>query len=47
MTSSPDSSDVAVQSDLPEDARQWSAKLRHAAVSALPPGRLLPDRQPA
>jgi len=47
MTSSPDSSDVAVQSDLPEDARQWSAKLRRGAVSALPPGRLLPDRQPA
>ncbi len=37
--------DVAV--DLPEDAGQWTAKLRHAAVEALPPHRLMPDRQPA
>jgi ubiquinol-cytochrome c reductase cytochrome b subunit len=33
--------------DLPEDASQWSAKLRRAAVEALPPERLMPDRQPA
>lgn len=33
--------------DLPEDADQWTAKLRHAAVEALPPQRLMPDRQPA
>ena len=33
--------------DRPEDADQWSAKLRSAAVEALPPDRLLPDRQPA
>jgi quinol-cytochrome oxidoreductase complex cytochrome b subunit len=33
--------------DLPEDADQWTAKLRHAAVEALPPERLMPDRQPA
>jgi len=33
--------------DRPEDADQWTAKLRHAAVEALPPERLLPDRQPA
>ncbi len=33
--------------DRPEDADQWTAKLRHAAVEALPPQRLLPDRQPA
>ena len=32
---------------LPEDAGQWTAKLRNAATGSLPPGRLLPDRQPA
>jgi len=31
----------------PEDAGQWTAKLRGTAVEALPPERLLPDRQPA
>jgi ubiquinol-cytochrome c reductase cytochrome b subunit len=31
----------------PEDAHQLSAKLRTAAVEALPPDRLMPDRQPA
>jgi ubiquinol-cytochrome c reductase cytochrome b subunit len=40
-------SSESVAADLPEDADQWSAKLRHAAVEALPPQRLLPDRQPA
>lgn len=29
------------------EARQWTARTRRAAVSALPPERLLPDRQPA
>ena len=38
---------LAAQADLPEDAGQWSARLRHAGVAAFPPGRLLPDRQPA
>ncbi|MGP8162245.1 MAG: cytochrome b N-terminal domain-containing protein [Acidimicrobiales bacterium] len=38
---------LAAQADLPEDAAQWSARLRRAGVSAFPPGRLLPDRQPA
>ena len=33
--------------DRPEDAGQWSAKLRRNAVEALPPQRLMPDRQPA
>jgi quinol-cytochrome oxidoreductase complex cytochrome b subunit len=33
--------------DLPEDAGQWTAKVRRAAVESLPPQRLLPDRQPA
>src|ERR1700722_2297726 len=28
-------------------ARQWTARTRHAAESAFPPERLLPDRQPA
>lgn len=32
---------------LPEDADQWTAKLRGAAIEALPPERLMPDRQPA
>jgi hypothetical protein len=31
----------------PEDAGMWTARLRTAAVRALPPGKLLPDRQPA
>ena len=31
----------------PEDAGQWTAKLRGAAVTTFPPERLLPDRQPA
>ena len=29
------------------ESRQWTARTRRAAVSALPPERLLPDRQPA
>jgi len=33
--------------DRPEDAAQWSARLRHSAVDALPPERLMPDRQPS
>jgi quinol-cytochrome oxidoreductase complex cytochrome b subunit len=28
-------------------SRQWTARVRRAAVSAFPPDRLLPDRQPA
>jgi hypothetical protein len=36
-----------VAAGLPEDAGQWSAKLRRSAVGALPPERLMPDRQPA
>ncbi len=31
----------------PEDDRMWTARLRRRAVRALPPGKLLPDRQPA
>ncbi len=33
--------------DRPEDAGQWTARLRGVAVEAFPPDRLLPDRQPA
>ena len=32
---------------LPQDAGQWTAKLRRSAVEAFPPDRLMPDRQPA
>ncbi|HMD46161.1 MAG TPA: cytochrome b N-terminal domain-containing protein [Acidimicrobiales bacterium] len=32
---------------LPGDEHQWSAHVRMATVDALPPDRLLPDRQPA
>jgi hypothetical protein len=30
-----------------EDTRMWTARVRRAAVRLLPPGKLLPDRQPA
>jgi Cytochrome b(N-terminal)/b6/petB len=30
-----------------EDADMWSSRLRRRALSLLPPGKLLPDRQPA
>jgi hypothetical protein len=30
-----------------EDARMWTARVRNRALKALPPGKLLPDRQPA
>jgi hypothetical protein len=31
----------------PEDARMWTARVRRRALAVLPPGKLLPDRQPA
>jgi Cytochrome b(N-terminal)/b6/petB len=31
----------------PEDARMWTARVRRRALTLLPPGKLLPDRQPA
>ena len=34
-------------SPAPGDERMWSARLRGAAMRALPPGKLLPDRQPS
>jgi|HubBroStandDraft_1064217.scaffolds.fasta_scaffold01776_2 hypothetical protein len=33
--------------DEDEDAGMWTARVRRAALRALPPGKLLPDRQPA
>ena len=32
---------------LPGDDAQWSAKVRDLAVAAIPPDRMMPDRQPA
>ena len=43
----PDQADLDKAADRPEDADQWTAKIRTAAVEALPPQRMLPDRQPA
>jgi quinol-cytochrome oxidoreductase complex cytochrome b subunit len=40
-------SPASVAEEQPEDAGQLTAKLRRAAVDALPPQRLMPDRQPA
>jgi ubiquinol-cytochrome c reductase cytochrome b subunit len=31
----------------PRDAKMWTARVRRRTVAALPPDRLLPDRQPA
>ncbi len=31
----------------PGDERMWTARVRRRALTALPPGKLLPDRQPA
>src|SRR5665213_930068 len=46
-TERPDQADLDKAADRPEDADQWTAKIRTAAVDALPPQKLLPDRQPA
>ncbi len=46
MTTSAEISTDATET-LPEDGDQLTAKLRNAAVAALPPERLMPDRQPA
>jgi ubiquinol-cytochrome c reductase cytochrome b subunit len=32
---------------VPADSSQWTAKLRESMVKALPPERMMPDRQPA
>ncbi|HEX7443037.1 MAG TPA: cytochrome b N-terminal domain-containing protein, partial [Acidimicrobiales bacterium] len=46
-TERPDQADLDKAAGRPEDADQWTAKIRTAAVEALPPQKLLPDRQPA
>jgi hypothetical protein len=35
------------QPDSSPDARMWTARARRRALALLPPGKLLPDRQPA
>jgi len=42
----PDGASSAAEPD-PEDARMWTARVRRRALAVLPPGKLLPDRQPA
>ena len=46
----PDPVPEPVQPEAPADdpdARMWTARVRRRAVALLPPGKLLPDRQPA
>jgi Cytochrome b(N-terminal)/b6/petB len=43
--SAPGGGQAAAAAD--EDARMWTARLRRRALAVLPPGKLLPDRQPA
>jgi ubiquinol-cytochrome c reductase cytochrome b subunit len=45
MTVDMDQVNSAPTSDV--DAKQWTAKARRAALTAFPPDRLLPDRQPS
>ena len=40
-------STATVPSDEPDTSRMWTARIRNRAVSALPPEKLLPDRQPS
>jgi ubiquinol-cytochrome c reductase cytochrome b subunit len=42
-----DRNDVEAGVGLPEDADQWTARIRGFLVRKLPPGRLIPDRQPS
>ena len=42
----PDLADAAASGD-EADARMWTARVRRRALTLLPPGKLLPDRQPA
>ncbi len=39
--------ETPARASTPEESRQWTARMRHAAESAFPPDQLLPDRQPA
>ena len=38
---------AALESADDDTARMWTARVRRRALKALPPGKLLPDRQPA
>ena len=42
-----DRNNVEAGIGLPEDADQWTAKIRGFLMRTLPPGRLIPDRQPS
>ncbi len=46
-SSGEDSAPEATAPALPRDEQMWTARLRKRALSLLPPGKLLPDRQPA
>jgi hypothetical protein len=46
VTSNPGPAPGTPPMTLPGDESKWSAKVRKAAVAALPPDKLLPDRQP-
>src|SRR5271167_4233277 len=46
LTKGPGPAPGTAPTTLPGDEREWSAKVRGAAVGALPPDKLLPDRQP-
>jgi len=46
-TERPDQAELDKAAGRPEDADQWTAKIRTTAIDALPPQKLLPDRQPA
>jgi hypothetical protein len=43
----PAAEEVADTTTLPGDERMWTARARRRALGLLPPGKLLPDRQPA
>jgi ubiquinol-cytochrome c reductase cytochrome b subunit len=43
----PDEEPVTKTTGHPADATMWTARLRRRVLKALPPDRLLPDRQPA
>ena len=47
ITVPPAADPLADGTPAPGDERMWSARLRGAAVRGLPPGKLLPDRQPS
>ncbi|HXW46440.1 MAG TPA: cytochrome b N-terminal domain-containing protein [Streptosporangiaceae bacterium] len=42
-----EATDALAEAGEPDDARMWTARVRNRALRLLPPGKLLPDRQPA